>query len=68
MNYIRVENHRKLEELNGDLLFYAGIIWYCFTGAFGIDLYRWNWLGIKSVVPMPNSLYEFIPKSMGFNQ
>jgi hypothetical protein len=51
MNYIRVENHRKLEELNGDLLFYAGIIWYCFTGAFGIDLYRWNWLGIKSVVP-----------------
>jgi hypothetical protein len=52
MNYIRVENHRKLEELNGDLLFYAGIIWYCFTGAFGIDLYRWNWLGIKSVVPM----------------
>jgi hypothetical protein len=52
MNYIRVENHRKLEELNGDLLFYAGIIWYCFTGAFGIDLYRWNWLGIKSVVPL----------------
>ena len=52
MNYIRAENHRKLAELNGDLLsFYVGIIWYCFTGAFGIDLYRWNWLGIKSVVP-----------------
>jgi len=53
MNYIRAENHRKLAELNGDLLsFYGGIIWYCFTGAFGIDLYRWNWLGIKSVVPL----------------
>jgi hypothetical protein len=31
--------------------FYVGIIWYSFTGAFGIDLYRWKWLGIKSVVP-----------------
>ena len=32
--------------------FYVGIIWYCFTGVLGINLNRWKWLGIKSVVPM----------------
>jgi len=51
MNYIRNENRRKLEKLNKIFSFYVGIIWKCFTGAFGIDLYQWNWFGIKSVVP-----------------
>jgi hypothetical protein len=43
--------------------FYVGIIWYSFTGAFGIDLYRWKWLGIKSVVPS----YEYIRSSLHYS-
>ena len=58
MNYIRNENRRKLEELNKIFSFYVGIIWKCFTGAFGIDLYRWNWFGIKSVVPINPDLWD----------
>ena len=38
--------------------FYVGIIWYCFTGAFGINLYRWKWLGIKSVFLEEWSFYK----------
>jgi len=46
--------------------FYVGIIWYCFTGVLGIDLYRWKWLGIKSVVPSDTVKKSSALKSAGF--